>query len=418
MTVTCKYRYQLPLTVVLTSAASLGFFGMYLDGVSRHHCDRDSHAIQQSRVLLSEQAFGLTTLEFDVWQAGLVPGTVITVYNAVRKINANFIIQSVEGFFQGGGVAGTVRYHVVCGAWHWNVVDVLMSMLSGEPLDTNIDGSGNPIQVPDVPGENLTSPSLLPHRPGRKVATIPERPRLEMDMTHTQVWPVYRRQYETELQMGREERNPTGLYEVQLTRYNIWTNYGLTALAAVPGGQPYTPPQYLAIENNGVAMTNAGGISAAATSCTAATNPLESGDTQLILGVGTPNQETVTGVTVTGTGPYTFHFTACTKTHAINDPLCRVPLVATRGNLQNEWQYDSVNNPNQRLFSSAGFHRDRGMGDAVLLQRGSGSRKHHHHRPLDSETVGTGNLHNHLALGYVHTSSSDLEIDATLTLVN
>ena len=39
------------------------------------------------------------------------------------------MIQSVEGSFQGGGAAGTIKYHVVCGAWHWNVVDVLMNML-------------------------------------------------------------------------------------------------------------------------------------------------------------------------------------------------------------------------------------------------------------------------------------------------
>ncbi len=215
-------------------------------------------------------------------------------------------------------------------------------------------------------------------------------------------------------------RNASGLYEVQLTRHNIWTNYGLTALAAVPGGQPYIPPQYLAIENNGVAMTNVGGISAAATSCTAASNPLESGDTQLILGVGTPNQETVTGVTVTGTGPFTFHFTACTKAHALNDPLCRVPLVSDAlGNLQAEWQYDSVNNPNQRLFSSAGFSTGTGIWVTQFYYNGAQALGNITSIGLcDSQTVGTGNLHNHLALGYVHTSGSDLEIDATLTLVN
>ena len=43
-----------------------------------------------------------------------------------------------------------------CGAWHWNVVDVLMSMLQGgQPLDTNIDGEGTPIQVPDVPVDTI-----------------------------------------------------------------------------------------------------------------------------------------------------------------------------------------------------------------------------------------------------------------------
>jgi hypothetical protein len=157
VSVTCKYRYQLPLTVVLTSAASVAFYGMYLDQVyTDTTVVQTSQAIQQSRVLLSEQAFGLTTLEMDVWQPGLVPGTVITVNNSVRGINANFMIQSVEGFFMGGGTSGTIRYHVVCGAWHWNVIDVLMSMLrGGTPLDTNIDGEGSPIQVPDVPVDTV-----------------------------------------------------------------------------------------------------------------------------------------------------------------------------------------------------------------------------------------------------------------------
>ncbi|PWT74421.1 MAG: hypothetical protein C5B60_06685 [Chloroflexi bacterium] len=35
----------------------------------------------------------------------------------------------------------------------------------------------------------------------------------------------------------KERNSKTGLYEVVLTRYNVWTNYGLTALAAVPSGQ-------------------------------------------------------------------------------------------------------------------------------------------------------------------------------------
>ena len=91
--VTCEYRYQLPLTVVLTSQPSLAFYGMYLDGVYIDTTVIDTAtAIQQCRVLLSEQAFGLTTLEFDVWQPGLVPGTVISVVNRVRNIDANFII--------------------------------------------------------------------------------------------------------------------------------------------------------------------------------------------------------------------------------------------------------------------------------------------------------------------------------------
>ena len=70
-------------------------------------------------------------------------------------------------------------------------------------------------------------------------------------------------------------------------------------------------------------------------------------------------------MTVSGTGPYSYSFTACTKSHANGDPICRVPLAAdTTSSLQNEWQYDSVNNPNQRLPSVAGFRRGQGYGSA------------------------------------------------------
>ena len=218
----------------------------------------------------------------------------------------------------------------------------------------------------------------------------------------------------------KTKNQATGLYEVQLARYNTWSNYGLSALAAVPGGQPYAAPQYLAIEANGDPITNSGGITAGATSCTSNANPMESGDTQIILSVGTANQETVTVSSVTGTGPYTFNFPACTKNHAYGDLICRVPLAAdTMSSLQNEWQYDSVNAPNQRLFTSAGYST--GTGVWVMQFYYNGSQAIGNFTTIgvcDSQTVGSGNLHNHVALGYTHVSGEDLEIDGTLTLVN
>lgn len=36
----------------------------------------------------------------------------------------------------------------------------------------------------------------------------------------------------------------------------------------------------------------------------------------------------------------------------------------------------------------------------------------------ESDTVGAGNLHNHLAVGYNHTSGNDTQIDVSLTLTN
>jgi hypothetical protein len=37
---------------------------------------------------------------------------------------------------------------------------------------------------------------------------------------------------------------------------------------------------------------------------------------------------------------------------------------------------------------------------------------------FDSATVAGGNLHNELALGFVHTTGNDVEVDVSLTLSN
>jgi hypothetical protein len=242
-----------------------------------------------------------------------------------------------------------------------------------------------------------------------------------MDMMLIQDSPAYSEAVRVHCVWTVKERDPkSGFFIPVLQRKNIFTNYGLTALAAVPGGQPYTAPQYLAIENNGAAITNAGGISASATSCTAATDILEAGDTQLILGVGTANQETVTGASVSGTGPYTYSFAACTKSHANGDPICRVPLAGdTVATLQNEWQYDSTNAPNQRMGSAAGYTTGTGVWVTQWYYNGAqGLGNMTTIGMCDLVTVGGGNLHNHVALGYVHSSGSDVEIDGTLTLIN
>jgi hypothetical protein len=217
-----------------------------------------------------------------------------------------------------------------------------------------------------------------------------------------------------------KEKDPkTGLYLPVLTRKNIFTNYGLTALAEAISGT-YTAPIYLEIENNGTGITNVGGIASSATSCTAAADVLEAGDNTLILGVGTVNQETVTSVVVTGTGPYTYTFAACTKSHAQNDPICRVPLAGdTVSSLQSEWQYDATNNPNQRMAATSGYSTGTGVWVAQFYYNGAQAIGNITTIGLcDSITVGGGNLHNHVALGYVHASSNDVEIDGTLTLIN
>jgi hypothetical protein len=116
--------------VVTTDEASHKFFGPpYLDGTITDVTVTDFvMATQRSRVLLTQQSFGLTILKFDTYQPGLQAGQVIAVANVVRGINTTFLIQEVRIDPLG---AGQYVYHLSCGAWNWNMVDILVKLAAG-----------------------------------------------------------------------------------------------------------------------------------------------------------------------------------------------------------------------------------------------------------------------------------------------
>lgn len=231
------------------------------------------------------------------------------------------------------------------------------------------------------------------------------------------VWRVY------------EFRRKGGLLvrELVLERKNLQTNYGLTAYAGAfqPTQSNYVAPQYMGISTNFGKLT-AALASTGLTSCSLDVDPTKGGDTQLILGVGTANQETVTWSAKSGTGPYTFTISATTKTHALNDPCCRVPLAAdTLTQFTSEIQYDSTNFPNKRMQSVGGYSAGSANWTTQFFFTGNqalGASNANLTFALvglfDSVTVGAGNLHNELALGYVHTQGNDVEIDVSLTTSN
>ena len=122
--VSCKYRYEVPLTVVATNQASFSYFGRWYDGTISDTTVQDkTTGIQRARILLQEQAYGFEHITLTCYKPGLQAGMLLRVDHNVRNIHNAYIVQSVKliplGF-------GNFAYSVELGAWNWNLVDVMM----------------------------------------------------------------------------------------------------------------------------------------------------------------------------------------------------------------------------------------------------------------------------------------------------
>lgn len=213
-----------------------------------------------------------------------------------------------------------------------------------------------------------------------------------------------------------------GILVPKVKRKNLFTNYGLTALASAIGGG-YVPPSYLAISTT--YSTIYAQINPGATSIQLNGDPTLVGDTQLVLSPGTINQETVTFTTKSGAGPYTFALTTPypANTHPVSDPVVRQVLVGdAMAQLTNEAQFDPTYYPNQRAFRTAGFSA--GSGQYTMQFYFSGTTLTNIYCMTlgltDQATIGSvsANLHNEVVLGYNHNNTNDVEIDINFTLIN
>src|SRR6266567_84332 len=136
-TVLVRYRYSFPLSLVVTDEASHKFFGGYYDGsISDNTIFDVNTAIQRSKVLLSQQAFGLVTLKINTYQAGIQSGMLIKVVNVVRGINATYLVQNVTIDPYG---SGKLVFSLTLGAWDWNLIDFLLKLPAIVQQDTNPD---------------------------------------------------------------------------------------------------------------------------------------------------------------------------------------------------------------------------------------------------------------------------------------
>ena len=125
-TILIKYRYSFPLSFILTDEVSHKFFGAYFDGSIDDSTVFDpTTAIQRSKVLLSQQSFGLTTIKCDIYKAGIQAGMAIHVTNALRGINGTYLVQAVDINPLGGG---NFVFRLTLGAWNWNLLDFLLKL--------------------------------------------------------------------------------------------------------------------------------------------------------------------------------------------------------------------------------------------------------------------------------------------------
>lgn len=216
-------------------------------------------------------------------------------------------------------------------------------------------------------------------------------------------------------------RDPrTGLYLPRLSRTNLFTDAGLSQLAAGWAGANQ-PPLYLVLDTYRPVLqaTYAAGVTSIATD----KQVHQPGDTQIVLDPGGVNEETVTWTTVSGTGPYTYTISATTKSHASG--ISAVRAVRQSDTLaiaiRSEAAYDPVAAPNQRMKASgAGFSPGAGQYTMQFFLTGNQALVYWMTVGLsEAAQVGTGTLQNVLTMGLDHTTAgNDVELDITLTQSN
>lgn len=238
-------------------------------------------------------------------------------------------------------------------------------------------------------------------------------------MTHTQDFSQSHRNKAVVTGRWRVKEKVNGIWIVRRRVHNIFTAYGLTALASAPGGA-YIPPNYLSVDTSYVNYYQA--TSAGVSTVVLASDPTLPGDTQLVLSAGLASQETVTFTGSSGSGPVTFTLQSPTvNAHATNDPCTRgVTLNDAVSVMAPELQYDPVNAPNTRLNSNAGYSS--GIGNYIIQFYLTGNQAQNTMFMTigltDNPTIGLGNLHNIFVLGYNHNTINDVEIDGSITLSN
>ncbi|GHO44512.1 hypothetical protein [Ktedonospora formicarum] len=134
-TIQAKYRYELPLVVVLSDNKSVAYFGNFYDGViSDENVIDPQTAVQRCRILLLQQSYGLVTMKVRCWKPGIQAGQTLRIDHDIRQIHSTFVVQQVDVAPLG---AGNFVYTISLGAWNWNLVDIVkLAVAHTTPIDT------------------------------------------------------------------------------------------------------------------------------------------------------------------------------------------------------------------------------------------------------------------------------------------
>jgi hypothetical protein len=158
-TITCKYRYEVPLTVMVTNQTSYSYFGRYYDGVISDTTVQDkTTAIQRARILLLEQAFGFEHLTIKYYKPGIQAGMLLRVDHNVRGIHNAYIVQSVKTKPLGNG---QFEYTVELGAWNWNLVDIMVQAGKLAHLIDQLDDESEDVVTAEQINQNLGAHIVL-----------------------------------------------------------------------------------------------------------------------------------------------------------------------------------------------------------------------------------------------------------------
>ena len=135
-----KYRREKQMVVVVTDSSSFQFFGQWLDGtISDTTVFDNASAVTRCRTILSEQSMGLTTFKAVFRRPGLHAGMVVNITNGLQGMDSAYLVQEVQIKPLG---AGNFEYTAHCGAWNWNIIDVLkQSVMAGTADDSSANDS-------------------------------------------------------------------------------------------------------------------------------------------------------------------------------------------------------------------------------------------------------------------------------------
>jgi len=171
-----RARYTIPIEVEDEDPTSIGLYGTWEDLIDDVTIMSEYMAELVAAVFLAENAYPRLTLKVRCWQDGLDSGMLVPVYEALRGVDDNFVIQEMTIRFI---LPDAAEYELALGVYRHDTIDILMSLqdkiagasgkvggiTSGRSVDITVnlpsDHSFSGIYTDSIAGEVLTFGALI-----------------------------------------------------------------------------------------------------------------------------------------------------------------------------------------------------------------------------------------------------------------